>query len=635
MEPKGRSGRWKSDSAGRSDNTNNWDNNYGRTPLGFYVPDEICLVTTSDGREPLDTRHDRLREEHNDFLAQHTQNALPIIGRLNISGALEKDLTPAPETLAFLQAKVESGAHILRDLNQANGQRPRWIRLPDARGEKTATTSTLLHCFAIGDEDDRERPPAERARVVRDLVLLSNLHFRHIGAPVRAVPNWFAVACEDRCPSPGSAPVWWESPQARSSGAGYWSFAFSGERAKEAVRHGRETPSSVIIAVLDTSPTAEAVEEAAKDPRHQDNILLRHVAAASNVTIDRRLPGPPLSLEPLNGTANWRDRGQSGDTSPPEVTLRMDDHGLFITGIIHDIAPNAEINLIRVLNGYGVTNHHAMIHALTRLPYLLDNDKQRLIVNLSMGLAIPPGVEMIRLWMHETYEMLGGNGNRDLTPETALAALQGDDRATLKGILDDLHAALKDIIDWLTTHPQVLVVAAAGNDNRFFGQRALRPEPRWPARYDGVLSVAAVGLSGQPAEYSNRGDVIMRDGPTVRNGVATFGGDADRVNDGDLGVIDPGASPVDAVLGIYASEELTLGTGENETGWAYWSGTSFATPVIAALAADIWDMHLAEHRQNPCMSAYSPPELIAEIVADYFTPPHNATAPGILSTPTY
>jgi hypothetical protein len=31
----------------------------------------------------------------------------------------------------------------------------------------------------------------------------------------------------------------------------------------------------------------------------------------------------------------------------------MQDHGLFVAGIVFDVAPKAEIHLIRVLNGAG------------------------------------------------------------------------------------------------------------------------------------------------------------------------------------------------------------------------------------------------------------------------------------------
>jgi len=627
--------------AGNAGNAGTWDNNYGRRPLRFYVPDEICFVATGPQNETPEARHERLRAEHNAFLAQltqatqDTQDSDAFIARLNISDALKKDLTPAPETLDFLRAKARANEPVLRDLETRETrearetQRPRWTRLPDVRDEDAAKTSTVFHRFAVGNEADQARPTTERARRVRDLVLLSNLHFRRSGVPVRAVPNWFATASEQHCPSPGSAPVWAPPSTRAQADAGYWSFAFSGERAAAAVRHGRETPSSVIVAVLDTSPTAKAVADAASDPRHAHNTLLRHVAAAPNVTIDRHLPAPPHPVAHLSDMrANWRDRGESAGAPLPEIAFRMDDHGLFVTGIIHDIAPNAEINLIRVLNGFGVTDHHAMIHALAHLPHLLDNDKQRLIVNLSLGFAIPPGVEVLRLWMRETYMALEAQFGATLTLENALAALAGDDRATLQAILDDLHAGLKDLIDWLTAHPQILMVAAAGNDNRFFGRRAMRPEPRWPARYDGVLGVAAVGRTGAPAEYSNDGDATV-----IGNGIATFGGDATRVNDGDLGKIDTGVTPVDAIAGIYASEQLTLGTGANETSWVYWSGTSFATPIITALAADLWDMRLAERRQNAALPAYGPQELIAEIVTQLFTTPRDTTDPDTLSTP--
>src|SRR5207248_612801 len=110
--------------------------------------------------------------------------------------------------------------------------------------------------------------------------------------------------------------------------------------------------------------------------------------------------------------------------------------------------------------------------------------------------------------------------------ETALKNLENVDQnlKRVTAMLDDLTRAVTEVIDWLKAEPRVLVVAAAGNDNEFFDKLPAhapkpdlprRPEPRFPARYDGALGVAAIGLAGQRTAYSNRGDVRE-----IGNGVA-------------------------------------------------------------------------------------------------------------------
>jgi subtilisin family serine protease len=97
--------------------------------------------------------------------------------------------------------------------------------------------------------------------------------------------------------------------------------------------------------------------------------------------------------------------------------------------------------------------------------------------------------------------------------------------------------------------------------------------------------VAAVDRNGEPARFSNRGDMWVRG-----NGVATLGGDADPPKDGEPAHIevDDKSRAVDGIAGIFSSEQLPYGGGTNETGWVYWAGTSFATPIISAIAANVW-----------------------------------------------
>jgi subtilisin family serine protease len=252
----------------------------------------------------------------------------------------------------------------------------------------------------------------------------------------------------------------------------------------------------------------------------------------------------------------------------------MADHGLFAAGVIYSIVPDRTlVRLIRVLNDYGIGDLLAIGHALAALPQaLLGTDRPgprqpRLVVNLSLGAEIPIPARLLDRWL----------------PETAKSADQLAARLPeLCALLDRVHGNLSDVLAWLTARG-VLVVAAAGND-------ALRqdvspgqpPPPRYPARYDDVLGVAAVRRDlHQPALYSNRGDVVLQAGS---GHVATFGGNVMPAADDQT---PPTTSPDDSVVGIFSSGVLPDETA-NKTGWVKWSGTSFSTPIVAGLAARLW-----------------------------------------------
>lgn len=98
--------------------------------------------------------------------------------------------------------------------------------------------------------------------------------------------------------------------------------------------------------------------------------------------------------------------------------------------------------------------------------------------------------------------------------------------------------------------PGCVVVAAAGNDgvNR----------PFWPAAMKGVIGVGALDRRGRPARFSNHGDWV----------------DACA----------PGDGLVSTYLDFDGEQEPT-GLAVGFQGWARWSGTSFATPVIAGAIA--------------------------------------------------
>jgi hypothetical protein len=181
-------------------------------------------------------------------------------------------------------------------------------------------------------------------------------------------------------------------------------------------------------------------------------------------------------------------------------------HGTFIAGLILQVAPEASVYAVKVLDSHGLGDDLSVAEAMEQLPPDID------VINLS----------------------LGGYTDHDAPPlaiATAMAAMGGD------------H----------------VVVAAAGNQGI--------SRPFWPAAFDQVLAVGAVDQDAGKwarASYSNYGrwvDATAR-GTSLQS---TFARARTKVG-----------------LGLPIGPFTPLLTFD---GWASWDGTSFATPIAAAMIA--------------------------------------------------
>ena len=182
-------------------------------------------------------------------------------------------------------------------------------------------------------------------------------------------------------------------------------------------------------------------------------------------------------------------------------------HGTFIAGLILQVAPAAEVYIVKVLDSHGVGDDVAVAQAMEQLPQDID------IVNLSLG------------------------GYTD------------DDSAPL-AISCALNAMRKQ---------RNVVVAAAGN--------AASDRPFWPAAFKQVLAVGAVDKKDSnwfKADFSNYGWWVDAAARGV-NLASTFSKGKTKVAQGDK------PDPTDPTI--------TFG------GWAAWDGTSFASPITAAVLA--------------------------------------------------
>jgi subtilisin family serine protease len=108
-----------------------------------------------------------------------------------------------------------------------------------------------------------------------------------------------------------------------------------------------------------------------------------------------------------------------------------------------------------------------------------------------------------------------------------------------------------------------VVVAAAGNDSNL---TTIQPM-QLPAVYPVAIGVASSNAGGGRSCFSNLGDVAAPSG------------------DGSW----PACKQVISECGIYPEFCVVGMATTSPTGFAYWTGTSFATPLVSGLAALILD----------------------------------------------
>jgi hypothetical protein len=292
--------------------------------------------------------------------------------------------------------------------------------------------------------------------------------------------------------------------------------------------------------------------------------------ARHHVQLSRCYPPEPLELcisspaERFIGTTHRRVLIESLNKT------RIDEHGLFAAGIVHRIAPLCTIHLVDILNQYGQGELFGFLVALMKLAErgltLLSakNRKplQNSVINLSLGVTLAEE-KMEKVGILQALEKMREGVYATPTPQNPLLV------SLLENMLTEFHhvGALR-LVTKLLYELGAVIVAAAGNDS------AKVPgdlPPQIPARYPEVISVAASVYNGKKANYSNRGDLMAP------------GGGSDF-----LDVILPqtalptGASS-DASETAIMSIVPKLKT--EESGFALWRGTSFATPMVSGLIA--------------------------------------------------
>jgi hypothetical protein len=544
------------------------------TPIN-YVENDVCVVISApeiaaDDSLTPPNQYDAVRRWLNDAISTIVRSDQ------SLDSLVESD--PDPNNTASRPADwlVPKDPIYDREQSDARPLRP-WTVFPPVPGvDDRSAPSQAAFFYRVGVSEPERIPPHDRGiRIVQQLVDVINARladFPHpSGFTVRAAhPNWFHDGADDHSTGcPGSCPE--VAPNH------YWRFTFPRHSDIENALTVSSPTTDVIVAVLDTCPEASVVQAAAT--RTANPLLLQIVAPSGGVSI-----GQAPSLTETQAT--FFHPGETIPSLPPwhlpapapaGTTLsnfEVVDHGLMVAGIIRDIAPQAEIHLIRVLGKYGVGYLQGVIDVLWQLPSVLKVGSKKLVVNLSLVSSVPP------TWSH--------------------------------GI--KLNMALQDACNWLTKQG-VLVVASSGNFGHGEVLPTPRPDPAYPARFPDVFSVSTVRRDRTATQLSCK----AAETPALGNGIATFGGDVlppFGIPPEHNPFIDLTASPVEAVVGVCSKGGAAVGvlpldgiagyanptptTRLNTDGWVYWSGSSFATPIISGIAARLW-------RVNPTLPGAVPP----------------------------
>ncbi|HLZ68732.1 MAG TPA: S8/S53 family peptidase [Dehalococcoidia bacterium] len=365
----------------------------------------------------------------------------------------------------------------------------------------------------------------------------------------------------------------------------------------------------VLVAILDTWPYYDGDAAALPGGAAAAHVRIQNFVAANAATVDPDV-GRLLTIPPQRIYSRIDPRAAHGvrcyylnDNAVAEKPYDMASHGLFVTGIIQDMAPDAQISVYRVLDDNGVGDLAVIAKAMQDALAEARCNGKKLVLNMSLGVAPPIWLmealladddcffgkpsELRRAILRSAFKTVSRSLQESMDDWEALGLISQASRQ-FTGMLQIVDAVLS-----IKRSPDALLIAAAGNDS--FGD-SRRMGPRLPAALEGALAVSSHLPTARPwplSRYSNDDDFF-----TDNDGVGAFGGDTvpDPVDDGSDSA-DPGRTAPLSVIAPYIREPLPEPPGQpahNSRGLAYWSGTSFATPVAAGFAASMWSADLSQ-----------------------------------------
>ena len=251
----------------------------------------------------------------------------------------------------------------------------------------------------------------------------------------------------------------------------------------------------------------------------------------------------------------------------------VDEHGLFVAGIIHRVAPESSIHLVDVLNREGRGEIFGLLKALWMLAERAVNGAvnnpengghpplEGVVVNLSLGTTLSEHFVEKNIYGKLKDLRQGAYGSQ---PGSHLMLSLLDDMVNHNHYVGSLRLIIK-----LLYELGAVIVAASGNDSAKVAGERLK---QIPASYPEVIAVAASTAEKTKANFSNLGDIMApgggRDKPDIENDHFKYEAASD-----------------DEEYIKFSVMSLVPKLHTDSDGFAYWRGTSFSAPFVSGLAA--------------------------------------------------
>ena len=417
-------------------------------------------------------------------------------------------------------------------------------------------------------------------------------------------PNWFAGSSKSEYGDgggPGSRPV----PYTHTDPDQAVRYKFSLPDLPEGVdppwppeeKRGK----NVKVAILDTAPCLQQLVEAYElyqkiRPERQQQ--LRDERKYHPLIETLLKPGGPLHVHPASVEELFRLRA----LHLQDHDYTMTDHGLFVAGIINTIAPAAELHLYEVLNSQGTGDLASIARGLWMVAdeqYRVFRETgkfQHLVVNCSLMLDIsrdgdPDSPNSAKIIPSNPDRPILGHRLTDM-PDDLLNHIRADPEFVERS--GSVIMWICDLLFFLRAR----VIAAAGND--WDPTDPGRPLARYPAAFPSVQGVGALKKEQPPDASGGSQDYVIASYSNLSDqpgsvGVATLGGEA-GVGRGVLGIyLGEFPEPLPGEWSIFHRIVNWLAKlfggrflyPRNETHWAWWAGTSFATPIVSGVIAAV------------------------------------------------